>query len=205
MSLRSLRFALWALVAIVGGAMGGVLYSGGFSGPEQATQQEASTIGGTFDLVDHTGTAINQDALLGSPSVIFFGFTHCPEICPTTLHDMAGWLEDLGPEGEAIKSYFVTVDPERDTPEIMNDYVTAFSDRITGITGSPEKVTEILQNYRVFAQKVRLGDGDYTMNHSAAIYLLDEEADFVGTISFGEDRETALQKLKNLAKRSQTG
>ncbi|MEO1065835.1 MAG: SCO family protein [Pseudomonadota bacterium] len=205
MSLKTLQYALWALVAIVGGGLGGYFYVNGLPGSQGLSLQSASTgaptIGGPFELVDHNGATMTEAALAGSPSILFFGFTHCPEICPTTLSDISGWLEAVGDEGKDIKSYFVTVDPERDSPEIMKDYVTAFSDRITGLTGSPEKVQQILQNYRVYSNKVRLGDGDYTMDHTASVILLDSKGEFVSTISYGEQPKTAVDKLKLLVKR----
>lgn len=207
MSLKTLRYALWGLVAIVGGAAGGYFYVNGFNVPSGLGQiasktTGAPTIGGPFDLVDHNGTKVTEADFKGSPTVVFFGFTHCPEICPTTLTDMSSWLAELGEEGKDIKSYFVTVDPQRDNPDVMKDYVTAFSDRITGLTGEPDKVQKILKNYRVFSQKVRLGDGDYTMDHTASVILLDKNAEFVSTISYGEVIETAVDKLKLLVNRS---
>lgn len=202
MSFKTLRYALWGLVAIAGGAFGGYFYVNGFQAQNALKLTNASTIGGPFELVDHSGTTVTEASLKGSPSVIFFGFTHCPEICPTTLSDISGWLDELGNEGKDIKSYFVTVDPERDTPDVMKDYVTSFSDRITGVTGTPEKIAQILQNYRVFARKVRIGDGDYTMDHTASVILLDRNAEFVSTISYGEVPKVAVDKLKLLVKRS---
>lgn len=202
MPLKNFQFALWGLVAIAAGAFGGYFYVNGVSAPTNVVRSVGvPAIGGDFDLIDHNGGQITQAALEGQPSVLFFGFTHCPEICPTTLHDVAGWLDSAGDAGKDIKAFFITVDPERDNPEIMKDYVTAFSDRITGITGSPEKVDQILKNYRVFSRKVRLGDGDYTMDHSATVILLDKNAEFVSTISFGEETDVAIRKLKNLATR----
>lgn len=202
MSLKTLQYVLWGLVAITGGAFGGYFYINGIQ-PQQAQQLTgAPQIGGSFELTDHNGATITEAALQGSPSVLFFGFTHCPEICPTTLSDISGWLEETGDEGKNIKSYFITVDPERDPPEVMKDYVTAFSDRITGITGTPENISQILRNYRIFANKVRLGNGDYTMDHTASVILLDNKGEFVSTISYGEVPSVAVDKLKLLAKRS---
>lgn len=202
MTFKTIQYTLWGLVALAGGAFGGYFYINSFQ-TQQVTQiVGAPAIGGPFELVDHTGATITEASLIGSPSIVFFGFTHCPEICPTTLSDISGWLSDLGDEGKDIKSYFVTVDPERDPPDVMKDYVTAFSDRITGVTGSPEKITQILKNYRVFSRKVRLGDGDYTMDHTASVILLDVKGEFVSTISYGEATKVAVDKLKLLVKRS---
>lgn len=202
MSLKNVRFLLWALVAIVGGGVGGFTYLSSQQNATNGSVAGVAAIGGPFDLIDHNGARITQTALQGSPSVLFFGFTHCPEICPTTLNDVAGWLDSVGQDGKDIKAYFITVDPERDGPEVMKDYVTAFSDRITGVTGSTEKIDEILKNYRVYSRKVRLGDGDYTMDHTASVILLDDKANFVSTISYGEQQDVAVDKLRLLVKRS---
>lgn len=202
MSLKTLQYALWGLVAIAGGAFGGYFYINGVQKPQSQQLAGVQQIGGPFELIDHNGATITEAALSGSPSILFFGFTHCPEICPTTLSDIAGWLDETGDVGKNINSYFITVDPERDPPEVMKDYVTAFSDRITGVTGKPENITQILRNYRVFANKVRLGDGDYTMDHTASVILLDSKGEFVSTISYGEVPSVAVDKLKLLAKRS---
>lgn len=209
MSIKYVRYALWGLVAIVGGAFGGYYYVNGFGSGGSLNQTVSkvtgtAAIGGPFELVSHDGKTVTEASFKGSPSVVFFGFTHCPEICPTTLSDISGWLEALGDDGKSIKSYFVTVDPERDSPEVMKDYVTSFSNRIIGLTGSPEKVSEILKNYRIYYNKVRLGDGDYTMDHTASVILLDEEGQFVSTVAYGELEETAVKKLRLLAKRSQS-
>lgn len=201
MSLKSLRYILWGLVAIAGGALGGYFYITTVQQPSSQKIAGTTQIGGPFELVDHNGGAITEAALKGAPSVIFFGFTHCPEICPTTLSDISSWLEETGPIGKDINGYFVTVDPERDSPDVMKDYVSAFSDRITGITGTPENIAQILQNYRIFSNKVRLGNGEYTMDHTASVILLDKNGEFVSTISYGEVPNVAVDKLKLLAKR----
>ena len=155
--------------------------------------------GGAFELVDHTGAPITQAAFRGQPTALFFGFTHCPEICPTTLYEMDGWLKTLGADGADIRAYFVSIDPERDTPEILGDYVTAVSDRITGITGEPEKVAAMAKSFGIYVRKVDTGGGDYTMDHTASILLLGDDGDFAGTIAYGENADTALAKLKRLA------
>ncbi|KQZ15881.1 hypothetical protein ASD44_08035 [Mesorhizobium sp. Root554] len=155
--------------------------------------------GASFTLVDQKNQPITEAAFRGQPSVVFFGFTHCPEVCPTTLFEMAGWLKDLGPDGQNLRAYFVSVDPERDTPEIMNTYISNFSDRILGITGDPEKVHAMAKSFGIYWKKVPTDGGDYTMDHTASVLLLDGKGDFAGTIAYGESAETAKTKLKNLA------
>lgn len=155
--------------------------------------------GAPFTLVDQKSQPITEAAFRGQPSVVFFGFTHCPEVCPTTLFEMAGWLKDLGSDGQNLRAYFVSIDPERDTPEIMNTYISNFSDRILGITGDPEKVHAMAKAFGIYWKKVPTDGGDYTMDHTASVLLLDGKGDFAGTIAYGESAETAKTKLKNLA------
>ena len=134
----------------------------------------------------------------GHPSMLFFGYTHCPDVCPTTMAEMANWFETLGPDAKDLKAYFVTVDPERDTPELLGNYVSWVSDRITGITGKREEINKIISAWGVVAEKVPSSDGSYTMNHTASIFLLDKAGKFTGTIAYQEDTETALEKIRRL-------
>lgn len=162
-------------------------------------QQAARSYGAPFELVDHNGEPITQAAFQGSPTALFFGFTHCPEVCPTTLFELDGWLDQLGEEASEIEAYFVSIDPARDTPEVMRNYVTNVSERITGITGDPEEVAAMAKSFGIFVRKVELEGGDYTMDHTASILLLDETGDFAGTIAYGENAENAKAKLLRLA------
>lgn len=155
--------------------------------------------GAPFTLTDQKGAPITETAFRGRPSAVFFGFTHCPEVCPTTLFELAGWLKTMGDSGKNLNAYFVTVDPERDTPQIMNSYVSNFSDRITGITGDPEKVHAMAKAFGIYWKKVDTGDGDYTMDHTASVLLLNAKGEFSGTIAYGESADTAIAKLKRLA------
>ena len=162
-------------------------------------QNSGEPYGAPFTLVDQKGKEITEAAFRGHPSALFFGFTHCPEVCPTTLFELDGWLKAMGDEGKDIRAYFVSVDPERDTPEVMDLYVSNVSDRITGITGDPAKVAAMVKSFGIFSRKVELEGGDYTMDHTASILLLDEGGDFCGTVAYEENPETALAKLKRLA------
>lgn len=150
-----------------------------------------------FSAVDHQGRPITEAAFRGHPSAIFFGYTYCPEVCPTTLNDIAGWFDALGSEGQGLRAFFVTVDPERDTPEVMAEYVGSFSDRIVGITGEPEAMKEMYKGFYVYTNRVGEGD-DYTMDHSASVFLLDAQGRLKSTISYQEDEEVALTKLRYL-------
>ncbi len=163
------------------------------------SQNSGQAFGAPFALVDQKGADITEQAFRGQPSAVFFGFTHCPEVCPTTLFELDGWLKQLGDEGKDIRAYFVTVDPERDTAEVMNNYVTNVSDRITGITGDPDKVRAMAKAFGIYLKKVETEGGDYTMDHTASIILLDRKGDFFGTIAYEENPTAALAKLKRLA------
>lgn len=164
-----------------------------------STQPGGEPFGGSFALTDQNGQPITEAALRGQPSALFFGFTHCPEVCPTTLFELDGWLKALGREGRDIRAYFVSVDPERDTPEILKAYVGNVSDRIVGITGEPDKVAAMAKSFGIYARKVPTEGGDYTMDHTASVLLLDRSGDFAGTIAYQESRDAALAKLKRLA------
>lgn len=186
------RVFAYAFLAILAGAVGWMTFSW------YRTLHGGEPYGAPFELVDQRGQMITESAFRGHPSAVFFGFTHCPEVCPTTLFEMDGWLEKLGDEGAELKAYFVSVDPERDTPEVLNTYVSNVSERITGITGSPEKVASMIKAFGIYSKKVALADGDYTMDHTASIILLDDKGAFFGTIAYGESSNTALAKLKRL-------
>ena len=156
-------------------------------------------LGTDFTLVDHDGDTITQAAFEGRPTMVFFGFTRCPEVCPTTLYEMAGWFEALGDQGKDLQAFFISVDPERDTPEIMKSYAEALTDRVTGITGDPDEVAKVIAAWHVYAAKVPTDEGDYTMDHTSSVFLVDENGAFKGTIAYGENPETAIAKLKRLA------
>ncbi|MFN4272747.1 MAG: SCO family protein [Aliihoeflea sp.] len=163
------------------------------------TQHMARTFGEPFTLVDHRGEVITEAAFRGQPSAVFFGFTHCPDVCPTTLFEMDGWLTELGPEGENIRAYFVSVDPERDPPEVLGRYIENVTDKVTGITGEPDKVAAMARSFGIFVRKVDLEGGDYTIDHTASILMIDSTGDFAGTIAYGENPDNALAKLRRLA------
>lgn len=158
----------------------------------------ASPVGGPFTLVDENGATVTQDTLAGKPSAIYFGYTFCPEVCPTTLADLTHWIQLLGPDADKLNYIFVTVDPERDTPQIMRDYVSAFDRHIRGFTGTPEQIAAIAREYRVYYKRVPTDDGGYVMDHSAIIYLMGSDQRLVSMIGYQEADASALAKLKNL-------
>ncbi len=166
---------------------------------KQLASSEESAYGGAFKLIAMNGQPITEQSLRGNPSAVFFGYTHCPVVCPTTLFELDGWLKQLGPEGENIRGFMVTIDPERDTPEYIEKYITNVSDRITGITGEPQDIAAMLKSYNIYAKKVDEDGENYTMDHTASILLLDKNGRLRSTIAYGEPAETAISKLKRLA------
>ena len=163
-------------------------------GPRGVTA--ASSIGGPFQLVDQSGQAVTEKNLQGKPTIVFFGFTHCPDVCPTALFEMSEILRAMGKDANRVNAYFVSVDPERDTPEIMKSYLSSFDPNLKGLTGSPEQVAGVISSYRVYAKKVPLKDGDYTMDHTALIYLMDREGRFVAPFNIKRKPEEAAADLK---------
>jgi protein SCO1/2 len=156
----------------------------------------ASAIGGPFQLVDQTGQQVSDANLKGKPTIIFFGFTHCPDVCPTALFEMSEILRAMGDDAKRINAFFVSVDPERDTPQIMKDYLSSFDPNLKGLSGSPQAVAEIVSGYRVYAKKIPLKDGDYTMDHTALIYLMDRDGRFVAPFNIKRRPEEAAADLK---------
>jgi protein SCO1 len=150
-------------------------------------------------LVDDRGAQVTEAALKGKPTVIYFGYTFCPDVCPTTLTDLAQWMQMLGPDADKLNYVFVTVDPERDTPRVMHDYVSAFDPRIRGLTGTPDQIAKIAREYRVYYKRIPTSDGGYVMDHSAILDLMDAKGKFVGLIAYQEKTASAVAKLRSLA------
>ncbi len=162
--------------------------------PGDATRP--SSVGGPFRLLDHNGRAVTDADFKGHPFLVFFGFTHCPDICPTALFEMSEVLKRLGPDADKTAALFISVDPERDTPEKLKDYVSSFHPRIIGLTGTPAEIEAVAKAYRAYAKKVPLEGGDYTMDHSAIVYLMDKEGRFVAPFNLKRSAEQAAADLK---------
>jgi protein SCO1/2 len=168
---------------------------------ERGTQLTVTpaSLGGPFTLVDSDGHRFPSSRLAGKPFVIFFGFTHCPDVCPTTLQRLVKLRGDLGRGDEAFNIVFVTVDPERDGPNEVGSYARAFGGPIIGLTGSPAQIGQVKERYGIFSQKVPDSSGGYTVDHTASALLFDRQGQFVATISPGEPDRPALDKLKRVS------
>jgi len=155
-----------------------------------------SAIGGSFRLTDQNGKTITDQDLKGRPFLVFFGFTHCPEVCPTALFDISEIFGKLGPDAEKVNALFITVDPERDTPAALKDYLSSFDPHLVGLTGEPAAVTAVAKAYRVYFKKVPLDQGGYTMDHTAIVYLMDKDGRFVSPFSLKRTTDAAAADLR---------
>ena len=192
--MRTFRIVLWTLVVVA--AIGATVLF--FTRPNIVNGPG----GGQFALVDQRGNPVDQTIFEGHPTLLFFGYTHCPDVCPTTMGEMQGWFSALGESAKSLRAVFVTVDPARDTPQILGDYVSFVSDRITGITGPQAEIDKVIKDWGAVAEKVPQDDGSYLMNHTASVFLVNSKGQFQGTIAYGEDTSTALEKIKRLVANS---
>jgi len=155
-----------------------------------------AAIGGAFQLTDQSGQTVTEKEMQGRPTLIFFGFTHCPDVCPTSLFEISEVLRAMGPDADRVNAYFISVDPERDTTDAMKDYLSSFDPHLKGLTGPPQDLAKVISEYRVYAKKVPLKDGDYTMDHTALVYLMDREGKFVAPFNLKRTPEEAAGDLK---------
>jgi protein SCO1/2 len=166
------------------------------TGRDTLPSARASAIGGPFRLIDQSGRTVTDADLRGHPFLVFFGFTHCPDICPTTLFEVSEVLGKLGPDAERVTALFITIDPERDTPAAMKDYLSSFNPRLVGLTGDAAAIAGVAKAYRVYVKKVPLDNGDYTMDHTALVYLMDKQGRFVAPFNLKRTPEDAAADLR---------
>lgn len=157
---------------------------------------QPAAIGGPFQLTDQTGKAVTDKDLKGKPTLIFFGYTHCPDVCPTSLFEISEVLRAMGKDADKVNAVFISVDPERDTPATMKDYLSSFDPHLEGLSGDPAETAKVITSYRVYAKKVPTKDGDYTMDHTALIYLMDREGRFVSPFNLKRTPEEAAADLR---------
>ena len=145
-----------------------------------------SAIGGPFNLIDQDGKPITDQDLKGRPFLVFFGYTHCPDVCPTTLFELSEVMHALGKDADRINALFITVDPERDTAAVIKDYLSSFDPHVRGATGDRKAIDAAEKDYRVYAKKVPTKNGDYSMDHSAVVYLMDKDGRFVAPFNLSK-------------------
>lgn len=171
-----------------------LLYSHFMRGPAGG----ALALGGPFKLASANGGIVDSEELRGHPYGVFFGFTHCPEVCPTTLYEMSETLKQMGDEAKDFRLFFITVDPERDTAALLKDYVGNFDPRMEGLVPTPEELKAVAKSFRAYYDKQPTSDGSYTMSHTAMIYLMDRDGQFVTVIPYGDTPEGRLDKMRKL-------
>jgi protein SCO1/2 len=201
--LRALRWVTWGAVCLAGFltlavSAGWFVTDGPLSEAESASATVGQSIGGPFAMTDHRGRPFTDAELRGKPAMMFFGFTACPDVCPTTLAEMSGWLDALGPAGNDIAAVFVSVDPERDDVNNMANYLDMFDSRIIGLAGTPQQLARFAKAYRIYYRKVPVEGGEYTMDHTAGVYLFDRDLRFAGLLDFHMEQVAALEKIRRL-------
>ena len=196
--MRRVRNILWVLVALALAAFAFLMLR---PAPETPTQQRPlaiSSIGGPFTLTGSDGKPFPSTSLAGKPYAIFFGFTHCPDVCPTTLARMVRLRQQLGAGDRPFEILFVTVDPERDGPAEVGKYAELFNSPVTGLTGSPAQIDQVKKQFGIFSQKVPDSSGGYSVDHTATVLLFDRKGEFSGTVAPEEGDKAALAKLKRI-------
>lgn len=195
--MKRIRILLWVLVAVALAGFGLLLLREPAEEPK-GNAIPALTLGGPFTLTGADGKPFGSQSLAGKPYVIFFGFTHCPDVCPTTLARLVKLRQQLGGAADAPAILFVTVDPERDGPAEVGKYAQLFSAPITGLTGTPAQIEQVKKQFGIFSKKVPDGSGGYSVDHTATALLFGRDGKFVATIAPEEPDTSALDKLRRI-------
>jgi len=193
--MRWLQIGLLGMAALAAAILGYLFYRGDEA---RETLLPAVEIGGPFRLASASGGVIDSAQLAGKSYGVFFGYTHCPEVCPTTLYEMTQALAKLGDAAKDFRLFFITVDPERDSAAYLKDYLANFDPRIEALVPTAAELADVARAFRVHYAKVPTSDGGYAMDHSAGVYLIDRKGHFRGVISYDETPETRLAKLRRL-------
>ncbi len=201
-ALKTVRVAAWIAVAVIGGIVLGL--SGILPGAQQfpvsgtVSSSGEAAVGGPFELTTHKGQKFTNADVAGKPYLVFFGFTFCPDICPTTLSELTVIMNELGADGDRFAPLLVTVDPERDSQQILADYISAFDSRIIGLRGTLEQTSAAAKAFKAYYKKVPLDGGEYTMDHTAGVFLMGADGRFFGMLDMDETREARITKLRRL-------
>ena len=190
------------------GALALALFAGwwqvdGPGAPEPVAKRPLPLTEMEFQMTDQAGNSVGPESLLGNASMLFFGFTYCPDVCPTTLSDISSWLDDLGEDVAELNVVFITIDPERDTVAAMAEYVSYFHPAIQGWSGSQEQTVKAAEGFRASYEKVATDADDYTMNHTASVFMFEAEGQFAGTIDYHEPREFAVPKIRRVLSKTE--
>jgi protein SCO1/2 len=201
-ALTLIRRTAWVLVAVLGVLLGLFAATGGFETLVAPRIKELGkpAIGGPFALADQDGQPVTSESLKGRPFLVFFGFTHCPEVCPTTMFELSEALRAVGKPADDIRAFFVSVDQERDTPELLKAYLSSFDPRLSALVGPADKIDAMVKAYRAFYRKVPLEKGAYTIDHTALVYLMGRDGQYVDIIRPQEALEGRVKKLEALLK-----
>ncbi len=195
MTTRNLRLLIIAAAFLAGlGVCLGAIVT--LSGTSSRITPQVAGIGGSFTLIDQDGRTVSDADLRGRPFLVFFGFTNCPDVCPTTLFEVSEVLRALGPQADGMRAFFITVDPERDTPPVLKDYLSSFDPHLSGLTGDPAAIAAVAKAYRVYYKKVPLDQGGYTMDHTAVVYLMDKNGRFVSPFNLKRTTQAAAADLR---------
>jgi protein SCO1/2 len=198
MSLSRIRFLLWAVAGLAAAAM--IILIWRQAEPRSGVEQTAmSTVGGPFTLTGTDGKPFASSRLNGKPAAVFFGFTNCPDVCPTTLARLARLRQQLGQGDDALSIVFISVDPERDTPSELANYMKLYDTPVVGLTGTPAQIEQVKQQFGIYSRKVQQPGGGYSVDHTAAVLLMDRNGQFVATLSPDEGDAVALDKLRRIS------
>jgi protein SCO1/2 len=195
--MKAIRIAAWIAVAVFVVAAGAAYLLRSDLATVSRQLPLAAGIGGPFELTTHDGKRLSSAELKGTPFALFFGFTHCPDVCPTTMLEISNAIKALGPDADRMRFFFVSVDTERDTPELLKIYLSNFDPHITGLVGTPEEIVAVAKAYRAMYEKVPTKDG-FTYNHTALVYLMGRDGRLAGTINYQESADALLKKLRRL-------
>ncbi len=203
------RTLILSSVGLLSG-LGFMLAVGAWRSGDLPWQQEAALVSGiraadlgamSWQLTSHDNERVSPQDWVGEASLVFFGFTWCPDVCPMTLLNISEWLDKLGPEADRLAVHLVTVDPERDSPEVLADYLSNFDPRITGLTGTPDEVARAVEAFDVTVRRVPRKDGDYTMDHTAGVFLFRPDGRLSSIIDLHEDPQFAVPKIRQALER----
>jgi protein SCO1/2 len=196
MTLRTARILVAAGAFVAGLVLFGavlLLVMGRGEGPGLP---QAASIGGPFSLTDQNGRTVTEQDLKGRPFLVFFGYTNCPDFCPTTMFEISEVLKALGPDADRTRALFITVDPERDTQAALKDYLSSFDPHIIALTGEPDAIAAVAKSYRAYYRKVPLKDGSYTMDHLVLVYLMDKNGRFVSRFNLNRPIDASVAELR---------